>query len=248
LFLMPPAVGLAWGYFVFPPLMGGDQPIYGLQVPGYHPGEPMAASVDELAAGFVTELKRVRPRGPYHLAGWSLGGEIAFAVAALLQAQGDEVGLLALLDSYHGQDLTMEESEILPDMLTGLGLDPVPFHGESPEEIARAVLKLLRDRGDGLGTLDERTAIAAYENYRNARTLAMGYRPGRFRGDVVFFTALQGRTPDSPTAEGTWGPHVEGRIEEYAIDAPHHRLMDPEPAAEIAGILTGVLDKIRRGI
>ena len=247
LFFFPPAVGLSWGYFIFPPLMGADQPIYGLQVPGYREGEAMAASIDELANSYIEHLKAVQPQGPYHLAGWSLGGEIAFAVACRLQAEGDQVGLLALIDSYHGQDLTMPESEILPDLLMGLGLDPGLLRGiePDPEQAARTVLRTLRERGDGLAAMDESTAIAAYQNYRNARTLAMGYRPGRYRGDMVFFTALGGRTPESATPQRNWGPHLDGRIEEYQINAPHHQLMSPEPAAEIAGVLTCALDKLR---
>jgi amino acid adenylation domain-containing protein len=248
LFFFPPGVGLAWAYFVFPPLMGADQPIYGLQVPGYREGEAMAASVDELAGVYVDLMRSVRPHGPYHLAGWSLGGEIAFAVATRLQAAGEKVGLLALIDSYHGQDLAMPEEEVLPDLLMGLGLGPDLFRDErpaSPEEAARRVLALLAERGDGLGTLDERTAIAAYEVYRNARALAMGYRPGHLRGDMVFFTAARGRSESSPTAQDVWGPHLDGRIEEYVIDAPHHRLMSPEPASEIAGVLIGALEKHR---
>ncbi|MCW2885358.1 MAG: amino acid adenylation protein [Streptosporangiaceae bacterium] len=254
LFFFPPAVGLAWSYFVFPPLLGADQPVYGLQTPGYRPGEPLAGSVDELAESFVAVLKTVRPSGPYHLAGWSLGGEIAFAVACRLQAAGDEVGLLALIDSYHGQDLTTADSEVLPDLLMGLGLDPDLLRGvrldpsrpgEQAVEAARTVLGVLRERGDGLGGLDERTAIAAYENYRNARRLAVGYRPGRYRGDLVFFTAMRERTEGSLTAQGNWGPWLDGRIDEYAIDATHDELLDPEPAAEIAGVLTGVLEKLR---
>ena len=249
LFFFPPGAGLAWAYYVFAALMGTDQPLYGLQVPGYREGEAMAGSIEELAAFYLPYLRSVRPHGPFHLAGWSLGGEIAFEVAAQLQAAGEEVGLLALIDAYHGQDLTIPEEDVLPDLLMGLGLDPDLLRADppgSPEEAARRVLALLHERGDGLGALDERTAIAAYENYRNARRLAMDYRPGRYRGDIVFFTAIQGRTDSSPVAQGVWGPHLDGgRIEEYAIDAPHHQLMSPEPAAEIAGALVGALEKHR---
>ena len=41
----------------------------------------------------------MQPTGPYHLGGWSLGGNIAFEMACQLRQQGAEVGLLALLDA-----------------------------------------------------------------------------------------------------------------------------------------------------
>jgi thioesterase domain-containing protein len=55
----------------------------------------------------------VQPAGPYRLLGWSLGGRIAFAVAARLRALGHDVDFLGLLDTAvstaaHGPDAAGE--------------------------------------------------------------------------------------------------------------------------------------------
>jgi thioesterase domain-containing protein len=45
-------------------------------------------------------MKLVRPEGPYHLAGYSFGGLVAFEMAQQLQAAGDTVPMLMLLGTY----------------------------------------------------------------------------------------------------------------------------------------------------
>jgi thioesterase domain-containing protein len=43
----------------------------------------------------------VRPHGPYYLAGYCLGGMVAYQMARLLRHGGEEVALVALLDTYN---------------------------------------------------------------------------------------------------------------------------------------------------
>jgi enterobactin synthetase component F len=59
-----------------------------------------AASIDELAGQYVRRIRELRPTGPYHLFGWSLGGLAAHAAARLLGDAGLDVGLLVILDAY----------------------------------------------------------------------------------------------------------------------------------------------------
>ncbi|MDA2804799.1 non-ribosomal peptide synthetase [Nocardiopsis suaedae] len=76
------------------PLIGIESPDLATAVGGGRPG-----SVEELARAYVERIRTVRPMGPYHLAGWSFGGAVAHAMAGLLEAGGEEVGLVALLDA-----------------------------------------------------------------------------------------------------------------------------------------------------
>jgi len=53
----------------------------------------------EMIADYSKEIVRAQPQGPYYLMGWSLGGTIAFDIAAMLESQGHIVGFLGLVDS-----------------------------------------------------------------------------------------------------------------------------------------------------
>ncbi|TYQ18348.1 UNVERIFIED_CONTAM: amino acid adenylation domain-containing protein [Acetivibrio alkalicellulosi] len=60
---------------------------------------PENISVQELAKKYIEIVKKVQPQGPYYLFGWCIGGTIAFEMAAQLEKNGDEVKLLALVNT-----------------------------------------------------------------------------------------------------------------------------------------------------
>jgi amino acid adenylation domain-containing protein len=80
--------------------LGKDQPFYAFQSRGLDEAQQPHACIEDMAAHYVKELREFQPEGPYFIGGRSLGGTIAFEIARQLKAQGQEVGLLALLDSY----------------------------------------------------------------------------------------------------------------------------------------------------
>jgi pimeloyl-ACP methyl ester carboxylesterase len=56
-------------------------------------------TLSEIVASYIESLRRHQPRGPYHLAGWSAGGILAYAVAQNLISTGEEIATLTLIDS-----------------------------------------------------------------------------------------------------------------------------------------------------
>lgn len=79
--------------------LGPDQPVYGLQAKGLDGREIPHIRIEDMAADYVTEIRKFQPEGPYFLGGASAGGIVAFEIAQQLKARGLEVGLLALFDT-----------------------------------------------------------------------------------------------------------------------------------------------------
>lgn len=77
-----------------------EMPVFGLRPPGVDRVTPTLATVEDLAAHYVTEIRRVQPHGPYRLGGFCLSGLIAYEMARLLRAEGEDLELLALIDAY----------------------------------------------------------------------------------------------------------------------------------------------------
>lgn len=71
--------------------------IYGIQSPDYK--EVEISEFSSLVDYYLSQIKEVQPKGPYFLAGWSMGGVIAYAAAAELQRRGDAVRSVVLIDS-----------------------------------------------------------------------------------------------------------------------------------------------------
>ena len=96
--------GLALPYFALGPLseLDEDRPIYGISSPMFTSSlaNPLQSSLSKAAAQYVAIVRReIQPQGPYLLGGWSMGGMIAMEMAAIFQAQGDDVAHVILIDS-----------------------------------------------------------------------------------------------------------------------------------------------------
>jgi aspartate racemase len=78
-----------------------DYPLYGLQSQGLDGKSRPLETFEEMAARYLQEIRRVRPRGPYLLGGYCLGGTIAYEMAQRLAAAGEKVPMVVMLDTYN---------------------------------------------------------------------------------------------------------------------------------------------------
>lgn len=79
-----------------------EQPVYGLQAMGLNKETSIPPTLEEISKRYIDEIMKVHPKGPYALAGYSLGGLIAFEIAKQLKAMGKEIKLLGVMDTYAG--------------------------------------------------------------------------------------------------------------------------------------------------
>jgi amino acid adenylation domain-containing protein len=98
-FCVHPAGGNVFCYVDLARQMGSDQAFYGFQSKGVNINQSLDPSIEDMAAHYLELLRKAQPQGPYFLGGWSIGGLIAFEMAQQLQAKGEQVALLALLDT-----------------------------------------------------------------------------------------------------------------------------------------------------
>ncbi|MCZ6834526.1 MAG: SDR family NAD(P)-dependent oxidoreductase [Planctomycetota bacterium] len=79
--------------------LGDDQPVYAVQARGLHGDDKPHTRFEDMARDYLEEIRTLQPHGPYYLGGFSGGGITAYEMAQQLLAQGDEIGILMLLDS-----------------------------------------------------------------------------------------------------------------------------------------------------
>jgi amino acid adenylation domain-containing protein len=246
IFGVHPAGGLAWFYGGVVEHLHPDRPVYGLQDPHVVAGEPRADSVAELAERYVADIRRVQPAGPYHLLGWSLGGQIAHAMAVLLQRDGAPVGMLAVLDSAAGAPqrpaapavTTAAEpapGQLMADLLGGWR-ELFELGDAVRADTHEQAWAIIRDQviGTGLFTADQVDRVM--ESFRTASDIAADYRPEVFDGDLVFFTAGKDH-PDHDALAQAWRPYITGDIHNTVIDARHLELSHPHALAIVGPIL-----------
>ncbi|MDZ7955197.1 amino acid adenylation domain-containing protein [Nostoc sp. DedQUE09] len=98
-FCIHPVFGVVFPYYELAHNLGKNQPFYGLQPIGLDGKSSPLTRIEDMATHYIEALRSVQPKGPYFLGGWSFGGWVAFEMAQQLQKSGEEVALLAVLDT-----------------------------------------------------------------------------------------------------------------------------------------------------
>nr|WP_245600834.1 non-ribosomal peptide synthetase [Streptomyces sulphureus] len=244
LFCVHPAGGLAWPYAGFLQHLE-DRPVYGLQTPNLQGDRPFPASIGEMAAGYVEELRTVRPHGPYHLLGWSFGGNVAQEMAVQLREAGEEVALLALLDAYPKAPIDGLEDAgrgaVFRALLANLGFAASSW--ESDEDLdAGAVRDALREAGSPLGALEPGTIETMVANFAAQARLMRHHSPRVFPGDVLFFRAAD-EDPSGGLTPAMWHPHTEGVLRVHDVPCTHALMTHPDSRAVIGPVLAEELGR-----
>jgi len=115
LFLAPPSAGSPAVYVALARHLSPEQPVFGFQMPGVMDDQQPPATIEETAALYVDAMRQVQPHGPYRIAGWSYGGIVVCEMARQIEALGEQVSLLGLID--------------------GAALDRLASHEGTPAEI-----------------------------------------------------------------------------------------------------------------
>lgn len=249
LFFAHPMIGLSWCYLALLPHAGTGYPMYGLQARGLRRPEPLPASMTEMAQDYADQIRRAQPAGPYQLFGWSLGGNIAFAIAEELERRGERIGLLAILDT----DLTNIEAiprsnepwRVYNIILAQFGYVP-SLTPADPAPEARMLEVIRRRPGLGLDDWPEQRLRAMQRIIRNNIRMALSHQPGRVHCPLLFFSATRNPPTLAEKVEG-WRLFVDGPIETVELDCDHRYMLLPEPAARIGPALAESLARVAAG-
>ncbi|MEZ4887302.1 MAG: amino acid adenylation domain-containing protein [Chitinophagales bacterium] len=79
--------------------LDAEQPVYALQAKGLDGKSEPLDTMESIATHYVSEILQHNPEGPYCLAGYSMGGLIAYEMARIMKEMGKEVQLLAMFDT-----------------------------------------------------------------------------------------------------------------------------------------------------
>lgn len=250
-----------------------DQPFYALQSQGVDGIRPALSDFRTMASLYLGEIRKIQPQGPYHIGGFSLGGEIAFEMAHQLLKQGEQVALLVLLDTRN------PSSAVRPVQVVNGMVKPVlePLTPDSDTELFkrkmqghwRALSKMRPRRaavyaGKQVWFQFRLVLISAVAYiYRlfgrrlpdqllirylrlNHRAALRNYVPAVYPGRVTLFRARESIASDPLDSPMGWGPLAGGGLDVHYFDTPHE-MIKPEYAAMIANKLNECIRAAQAG-
>ncbi|WP_198047089.1 non-ribosomal peptide synthetase [Kutzneria sp. 744] len=230
LFCVHPAAGLSWCYLPLVRYAPADYPLYGLQSRGLDGARQSLESVQEMAAEYIKEIRRVQPSGPYRVLGWSFGGIVAHEVAVQLESCGERVEALIVMDAYPVGGNRQ------------LGADGADEQAVGPEEfMLRFRDAAQRFTADAAAEFSEDQLARAAQVFRTNLRAQSEHVPGKFTGDLLLIAADNGGLPDPNPAE-RWKDNVFGRIAEAHLPCTHNDMTRPDMLARVWTAVAAMLD------
>jgi thioesterase domain-containing protein len=95
-FAVPAHTGDVFAYRALARALGAERPFFALQPPGLDGRTAPLDRVEDLAAYFEAQVRATRPHGPWIVAGYCMGGSVAFELAQRLLAGRESAGFVAL--------------------------------------------------------------------------------------------------------------------------------------------------------
>jgi len=197
--------------------LGAEQPVYGIQAIGLDGLTPPIASIRTMATCYLAEIQRVQPRGPYFLAGGSMGGLIAYEIAQQLHEQGESIGLLAMMDT-HGPGYRRDavRARIPPSVRILL----------SPFGSVRRMLDALQVRRARATGRPLPHALLHREIERTHYRALIAYSAQPYAGRVLLFRVSEPRRSAQSDEILGWKEFADGGVEVIALPGNHDNLIE----------------------
>ena len=232
---------LGWG---LDNCLGAEQPVFCLPY-GIRARKP-TTYIKTLAALYVNEIRTVQPDGPYLLGGACFGGWVAFEMAQQLQAQGQKVSLLVLVER-GGLDPIYRRYQPLVFRLVSqwrylLALS-FPEQLKYVLGLARRVLYRIVSKffENDEGNDDDERGIQPnisndyHEKVMEAQKLAtQSYIPQPYSGRVALFFASNSERISFLFPRGGWGKLITGELDVHIVPGNHISLLE-EPHVQVLG-------------
>ncbi|HEY4460883.1 MAG TPA: thioesterase domain-containing protein, partial [Pseudonocardiaceae bacterium] len=225
LFCIHPLGGLSWLYYPLAHAIPDSVGIYGIQARGLRPGDAMPRTLTAMAADYLSEIRAIQPDGPYHLLGLCAGGEIAHEVAVQLQRDGQEVALLAMLDSRPTPPGRVTQVQRLNAVARHFDLD-IPAD-DRPNLTADLLYDQLCQRQGPYSFLMRQKGRSIVDFYENMIKLVDNHDFGTFDGGILFVEAMAARTPEQYFSP-LWRKFVTGPVDVMALKYLHRQLARAE--------------------
>jgi thioesterase domain-containing protein len=234
-----------------------------LQAPGTDGGQAPLETVEAMAQCYVDALRAQRPRGPYVLGGWSSGGTLAFDMARRLEADGERVAHVVMIDAPAPlQSAEVDDATLLRWFIEDLDL------GVDAAAVALAEARATGDAGPAgpagdlqhvlstLPALSALSGVAGIDAQRLAPVLQVFsavVRAGRryrlqapIDAPITVIKARDQRVTEFADHPGVaapdwgWGPWSHGGVQAFELPGAHHTLLAEPHVEALASTLATV--------
>ena len=250
LFFVHPSGGSVHWYADLARYLGSEQPFYGLQAQGLNGDQTIHTTIEDMASHYVSVLREFHPQGPYLLGSWSMGVIVAFEMARRLQAQGQKVALLALLDQ--GPTLPAKEPKDDADYLMDVFGKHLPLSLDHLQQLepGEQVAYVWHEARKANWIYPDITLAQFSHFVHMLRTHTEAWRryvPRIYPGRITLFRARKQPQEGHPDPDLGWAKLAAGGVDIHKVPGDHLSMIHKRHARTLAKRLTTCIDEIQAG-
>lgn len=193
---------------------------YAIQDPALNGQPEIFSSLEQMAAAYISRIKSVQPHGPYLLAGYSFGGNLAFEMACQLSKSGETVQKTILFDSWcQFSDLLRDFSSFKRSLLT------------TQQDFHEKLLALGLDRD------------IMFEQLWGKMLLLINHKQKFLSEEVILFKAQQLLPEYIAIDDSTnhWQNYCENKVEVYTLSCNHQNILEKDIVESYGSTLLNIL-------
>ena len=238
--------------------LGEDQPFVMINLP---PDAKLTRPyrVEEIAAIHLRRIQKLQPEGPYFLAGWCREALLAYEIAQRLRAQGHEVGLVMMFDTWVPGFLARFSGKEARRARSSFEIERIRVHARNLKEtsLSGAVRYALEQLGTIIVDRIRYTKLGLHrllglevgakkststENQDDILLIAVkSYRPKPYDGRVLLFRSDKYRTWRYWDANLGWA-HLVANLKVFAVPGVHDSMLTGPHCPSIARAITESMD------
>ena len=229
LFLIHALGGHVLGYEDLVRHLPEGYPVYGLQARGTMEGQVAQDNLSAIAQEYLQAIRSIQPKGPYKLAGWSMGGSIAFEIAAQLERSGETCSQVVIIDTWLETTDVKPSWKFLNRLLTRV-------KQQAKSLISSNELKKIHIDPTGR----RRRQNATFQRMRAAhREAVASYRPPKIATRLTLVLSSVNRSEQIARLGPTlgWDDLTSGGVDLKMIDASHTDILKSENAMHLAQVI-----------
>ncbi|MEI8055594.1 MAG: AMP-binding protein, partial [bacterium] len=219
LFFMHPVGGAVFCYQEIVNHLNKNQTCYGIQYPSDSNNiGSLPKNIQELASYYISFIKLTQPKGPYAIVGHSFGGMLAYEIAYQLYNAGENISLVAVLDTWVVNMLDKQKKQ----------------------KLKRDIIQKYQDQYESIFTED----AMAETRFIHMQNIGFVYKPPKFEGTINLFKAnIQlPELVDIQNDTNFWSEFTNVNI--HCVNGDHDSILETNNAKYLADKLTNILQGI----
>ncbi len=235
IFLIHPGTGSIDMYPALCDMLDNEFNCWGIPADIHRLSTDKSMDIGKLACEYLEMIKGIQGDGYYYIAGWCIGGTIAFEMMRRLEQQRHKHGTLLLISSAAPtEDMTKLTRELA-------GLDTLLEAIKEGKVNVEQALSVLPDNlqwavaVNGIQTADK--LVEYFEFYKNLHEIRMGYTP-----ESNIETSIHYLNPENTVIDpGKWQRFCNGNLIVHSVTGEHDTLFQEPHVPVLADTINSIL-------